>query len=122
MKQFNLREYLENPSREVVTRDGKPARIICTNANSPYPIVALYCDEAGIEYVCSYKKDGSFSKNWKSDKDLFFALKKKEGYINLFRQITGINTSFIFNTKEEAEKSAKSLPNYITTIKIEWEE
>lgn len=122
MKQFNLREYLENPSRKVITRDGKPARIICTNANSPYPIIALYCDEAGIEYVCSYKKDGSFSKNWKSDKDLFFAPEKKEGYVNLFRQITGINTGFVFNTKEEAEKSAKSLPNYITTTKIEWED
>lgn len=122
MKQFNLREYLENPSRKVITRDGKPARIICTNANSPYSIVALYCDEAGIEYACSYKKDGSFSKDWKSDKDLFFAPEKKEGYVPLFRQTAGINTGFVFNTKEEAEKSAKGIPCYITTTKIEWDE
>lgn len=41
MKQFNLEEYLKNPSRKVVTRDGRNARIICTDAKGKYPIVAL---------------------------------------------------------------------------------
>ena len=122
MKPFNIKEYNDNPSRKVITREGRPVRILCTNARSPYPIVALYCDEAGIEYACSYKKDGSFSKDWKSDKDLFFAPEKKEGYINLFRQITGINTGFVFNTKEEAEFHSVDNPNYIATTKITWEE
>ena len=122
MEPFNIKEYNDNPSRKVITRDGRSVQILCTNANSPYPIVALYCDEAGIEYACSYKKDGSFSKDWKSDKDLFFAPEKKEGYVNLYKQITGLNTGFVFNTKEEAEKSVKGIPNYITTVKIEWEE
>lgn len=120
MKPFNIKEYNDNPSKKVITRDGYPARILCTDVNSPYPIVALYCDKDGIEYVCSYKKDGSFSNDYKSDKDLFFAPEKKEGYVNLFRQITGINAGFVFNTKEEAEKSVKDLTNYITTVKIEW--
>ena len=31
MKQFNLKEYLENPKEEVVTREGDPVRIICTD-------------------------------------------------------------------------------------------
>ena len=31
MKQFNLKEYLENPKEEVVTREGNPVRIICTD-------------------------------------------------------------------------------------------
>ena len=31
MKQFNLDEYLANPSMEVVTRDGRAAKIHCTN-------------------------------------------------------------------------------------------
>ena len=34
MKQFNLEEYLKDPSREIITRDGRPVRIICTNAKS----------------------------------------------------------------------------------------
>ena len=41
MKQFNLEEYLANPSMKVVTRDGRKARIICTDAKNNYPIVAL---------------------------------------------------------------------------------
>ena len=41
MKQFNLTEYLENPELKVVTRDGHPARIVCTDAKGRYPVVAL---------------------------------------------------------------------------------
>ena len=34
-----------------------------------------------------------------------------------------VRASFgLYNTKEEVEKSAKGIPNYITTVKIEWEE
>ena len=29
MKPFNLEEYLANPNRKIVTRDGRNARIIC---------------------------------------------------------------------------------------------
>lgn len=31
MKQFNLEEYLKNPKRKVVTRDGRDVRVICTD-------------------------------------------------------------------------------------------
>ena len=31
MKQFSLEEYLANPSKKVVTRDGRNVRIICTD-------------------------------------------------------------------------------------------
>ena len=34
MKQFNLEEYLKNPSRKVITRDGREARIICTEGKT----------------------------------------------------------------------------------------
>ena len=40
MKQFDLQEYLKNPSRKVVTRDGRDVRIICTNYDSFSPIIA----------------------------------------------------------------------------------
>lgn len=32
MKPFNLEEYLANPSKKVVTGDGRKARIVCTDA------------------------------------------------------------------------------------------
>ena len=42
MKPFNLKEYLKNPSRKVVTRDGrKVTKVLCTNAKGRFPIVAL---------------------------------------------------------------------------------
>lgn len=42
MKQFNLDEYLKNPSRRVVTRDGRNVRIICTDrVNFDSPVMAL---------------------------------------------------------------------------------
>ena len=41
MKPFNLEEYLANPSKKVVTRDGRKIRIICTDAKSDYPIIVL---------------------------------------------------------------------------------
>lgn len=41
MKQFDLQEYLKNPQKKIVTRDGERARIICTDRNPNYPIVAL---------------------------------------------------------------------------------
>ena len=31
MKQFNLKEYLENPERRIITRNGRNVRIICIN-------------------------------------------------------------------------------------------
>ena len=42
MKQFNLEEYLKNPSRKVVTGDGRNARIVCTDVkDDDYPILVL---------------------------------------------------------------------------------
>ena len=121
MKQFNLKEYLVNPSRKIVNGEGVPVRIICTDAKRDYPIIALIEDN-GKEYIRNFLLDGTTGVNTNEKYHLFFAPERKEGYINLFKQITGLNTGFVFNTKEEAEKSAKGLPNYITTVKIEWEE
>ena len=44
MKQFDLQEYLANPNRQVITREGKKVRIICTDAKSIYPVISLVDD------------------------------------------------------------------------------
>lgn len=120
MERFKLDKYLKDTSRKVVTRDGRNVRIVCTDVKDSTPIVAVIEKEDKTENVFCYESDGIM--HGYHDIDLFFAPEKKEGYVPLFRQTTGINAGFVFNTKEEAEKSAKSLPNYITTTKIEWEE
>ena len=57
MKQFNLKEYIENPSLKVVTREGLPVRIICTNKQSKYPVVALIM-ENGVENTVNFTENG----------------------------------------------------------------
>ena len=54
MRQFNLDEYIKKPSLKVVTREGRQVRIVCTDANGDYPVVALAIDDDGSEYTVRY--------------------------------------------------------------------
>ena len=118
MKQFNLEEYLKNPSKKVVTRDGRPIKIHCINFASDQPIIATIGDE---EYSYSFSKDGSFMRGmYKSFHDLFFAPEKHEGWVNIYPgPITGV---VVYKSEEDAKHSANADAKVIATIKIEWEE
>ena len=126
MKKFNLDEYLKNPSRKVVTREGGSARIICTDANCDYPVIALItiCDEDDkYEITESFTKDGKWLPNEDSDNDLCFDSKKEEGWVNLYESEEKLYPGKeIYSTKKEAADIGKQLGDYITTAKIEWEE
>lgn len=118
MKPFNLDEYLANPSKKVVTRDGKSVKIRCTNYHPPQPVIA---EVEGFDYATSFSSDGKYYRNRESTHDLFFVPEKHEGWTNVYRQDDRYRyTGLIHETKEEALKD-KDL-DYITTIKIEWEE
>ena len=124
MKQFNLDEYLKNPNRKVITRDGHDVRIVCTDCkNYEYPIVALvtYDDD---EFVVNCTKKGKCHTPNKYKYDLFFVPEKHEGWINIYLDTDDSNyvETCIYKSKEEAEESAKKWRCYITTVKIEWEE
>ena len=125
MKQFNLEEYLAKP-RKVITRDGRNARIICTDAKNNYPIVALIETPNGRErQPCGYKEDGTYIIGERlSCYDLFFAPEKHEGWLNIYRSESGFYLrGNPYKSKEEADEVAKA--NYKTfcaTVKIEWEE
>ena len=126
MKPFSLEEYLKNPDREVVTRDGKKVRIICTNRKSheSYPIIALVKTDKGEEIVNSYTIDGNwYGGGCKHKLDLFFAPEKHEGWINIYADINDNSHpgNHIFESKEEAEEEGEKGSGYVTTIKIEWE-
>lgn len=130
MRQFNLEEYVKNPTRPIITRVGRAARIICTDRkgvgiDSPYPIVALIeChDEIETEAVMTFTPEGRQRSQSDSDVDLFFA--PKEGWINIYKTKSGcVQTGevVVYASKEEAEAKGKRCENYISTIKIEWEE
>ena len=124
MKQFNLAEYLENPNRRIITKDGRNVRIICTDAKGNFPIIALVETYNGNETVLRLKENGYFYNDTENSSDLFFATEKKEGWINIYKINSIISPGpRAYNTKEEAESAISSNPvNYISTIKIKWEE
>ena len=122
MKQFNLQEYLANPSQKVITRNGKEVRIICTNAKNDFSIIALISID-DKETLMDYNNNGELSPDEMTDFDLFFAPNIKKGWINIFKDNNGTYTSIsIYQTKDEAEEVGKKSNNYISTHKIEWEE
>ena len=123
MKQFNLEEYLKNPSRKVVTREGRNVnRILCTDMKGDYPIVAVVESYNGnFQGVLTYTNDGAFYCNEKSKNDLFFASEKHEGWINVYRNGEHLWCGDIKRTETEAKEFENS-EFYITSIKIEWEE
>ena len=122
MKEFNLNEYLKDTSQKVVTRDERKVRIICTDANNEFPIIALITND-NKEVLMDYNNNGKVSPDEITDLDLFFAPNIKKGWINIFKDNNGTYTSIsIYQTKNEAEEIGKESNYYISTHKIEWEE
>ena len=127
MKQFNLEEYLANPSKKVVTRDGRSVKIHCTNFTRAHNIIAQI---EGNDFSASYHKDGIFTHEEESNCDLFFAPEKHEGWVNIYKAgvqketlgclVTRYAGSSIWPTEEAAKTAADA--DDIVTIKIEWEE
>lgn len=127
MEQFNLAEYLKNPSRKVVTRSGDVVKILCVHFDdSDYPIIARV--EGTSFSTAPFTKDGKFIKCRDTKYDLFFASGKREGWISIYQGKDGpITGNVVFASKEEAEESSRHCCGftkdlYITTSKIEWEE
>ena len=127
MKKFSLNEYLKNPDRKIVTRDGHNARIISTDRKSPTGhniVVLLDYGSEEISTTCNNNGETEFCSPFQSKGDLFFAPIKKEGWVNIY--LDAENSSYvetcIYKSKEEAEEDGKKWSRYITTVKIEWEE
>ena len=122
MKQFDLKKYLANPSRKVVTREGCPVRILCTDKKSyNEQIVGLIMGDNGMEFISTWTQQGKSFFNCDTPNDLFFAPEKHEGWANVYEEGTNrYLEGCICVTKEEAKRIRGY--GYITTIKIEWEE
>ena len=121
MKQFNLEEYIANPNKKVITREGKDARIICTDAKSEkYQVVALVTKKGGQEILATFDTSGKYRSGYNSHLDLFFVSKKREGWINIFKDdYVGV---IIYETQDSAKEYGITQSGYIDTIKIEWGE
>lgn len=124
MKEFSLEEYLAHPERKVVTREGKKVRIICTDAKSIYPVIGLVDEGICGERFVSCQKNGRESNDiFESANDLFFVPTKYTDYINLYRNGGGYFLGGgVYTSEGNAKNIAKGDDQYITTIKVEWEE
>ena len=119
MKQFNLQEYLANPSRQVVTRNGRKVRIICTDFDNPdFPVVG---EINGHKWPISFTTNGEAIKGSQQCTDLFFAptIVKRWGIV--YRK-----SERLFDTREEAEKwmeeADEGEKKFCSVCKVEWEE
>ena len=122
MKPFNLKEHLEHPEWKVVTREGKPVRILCTDLDdNDYPVAAV----VGNFHVDKYTAEGLFQAGKETKYDLFFASEKHEGWVIISK--LPFTDSFeifpeIFAAKEEAVRVWEDNPGIkCSIIKIEWE-
>lgn len=124
MKQFNLDEYLKNPSRMVVTKDGRNARIVCTDKKGVNPIVALVTKYDSVtEEAFTYTKNGEFIGGITTKYDLFFAPEKHEGWINLYRGALDVTyAGCVYTSEKEAKEHIDDTQRYVATVRIEWEE
>ena len=122
MKSFNLKEYLEHPDWKVVTREGKPVRILCTDLDdNDYPVA----DVVGNLHVDKYTAEGILDAGEETKYDVFFASEKHEGWVIISK--LPFTDSFeifpeLFAPKEEAVRVWEDNPGIkYSIIKIEWE-
>jgi hypothetical protein len=100
-----------DPSKPVQTRDGRKARIICTDRICDMPILALVPTQHGKEFECvwQYKADGTTGVN--SDIDLINIPEVKKEY----RLVTLHGTNTV--TKYEAVEAARAK---MAADKVNW--
>ena len=120
MKEFNLEEYLNDPSRKVETKSGDSVRIICTDRLGEFPVIGLVRTD-NVEKVTSYTNSGHVCRGKPLESDLIFAPERKEGWVNVYREDNRLLCGTVYNTESEARQHSRC-SGYLATAKIEWEE
>jgi hypothetical protein len=119
----------------VCTYTGQPVRILCWDLKNPFAFVIagtiLFSDEDTEEEIltCFNTEGVCVTKNVSNY--LMMAPKTVTGFVNIYRKrstrpeilCTHI-ISNVYENEEIAKNQTKTLsdPNYVTTVKIEWEE
>lgn len=126
LKPFDLEKAKQGA--KVVTRNGRPARIICWDrVDATEPIVALvgsYDNEYGkmAEDVCTYTDRGEYMCEEEHNLDLFMAPTTVERWVNVYKnEYKGYYFGDYYNSEQEALRF-KIDDEYVATTKITWEE
>ena len=122
MKPFSLEA--AKAAKPVCTRDGRKARIICFDAKSDAPIIALITTDDGTEIAFDYLSDGTFFNRENPDNDLMMLPEKKEGWVNIYHDKEGniYTDENVYNTEKDAINFCPHDKCRVATVKIEWEE
>lgn len=108
----------------IVTRDGRPARLLGEVKHPNYPIVVAVRDKDGTEEVFLYTDDGRNYTQKESKEDLFMVPIIHKKYANLY--FDAKKGEYRLGDIHDAEVENKFLRmmdcDYIKTIEIEWEE
>lgn len=108
---------------KVVTRDGRPARIICYDMADPIDhIVALVkIHEDGREEVFVYNDRGEWDEDFGSANNLFMAPTIVERWVNVYKGGDGYAYTY-HKSEQEALECKDFFSEYVATTKITWEE
>jgi hypothetical protein len=119
MKPFDLKK--AQMGHPICTRDGRNARIICTDRAGTLPIIALV-KTGSIEITCYYFIDGKNVSSAESQYDLFLAPIKNTGYVNIYQLYAGepyCGRITLSPVKPIVKNGVRCLAE---AIKIEWED
>jgi hypothetical protein len=101
------------------TRNGRPARIICTDRRGEDdPILALVDNGNGGEELNSYKSNGRYLFGRETEHDLVNVPQKRKRWLNIYR---GNYSGELCPTRDEADANAV-IGARIACIEIEFEE
>lgn len=126
MKPFDLEA--AKAGAPVITRDGRPARIICFDKiGSEWPLIVLIYN-GDSERLNGFTLKGTMWKSQEPDpRDLFMAPVKKEGWVILYKSKFGNVYPYpqVYKTKQDAH-FCPPMPaegeKYLGAVPIEWEE
>ena len=109
----------------VMTRDGRPARILAFDLKADeYPIAAAIESYDGeSEGIRTYTEYGKYDNTVdEHDNDLVMALVKHRMWANIHKSNDSYTLTGCHKTEESARWCGQPCSTYITTVPIEWEE
>ncbi len=105
-----------DPAKPVQTRDGRPARIVCTDTKSGNPILALVTLKDGQEVPMQFSTNGQTYKREEGAFDLINIPETRTLYVHAYHD----NAVGVFQTREHADYRA--VPGRIARVKVTYTE
>lgn len=97
-----------DPTKPVQTRDGRPARIICTDREYDLPIIALTKNSEGYDMIIQCHTDGFQLRNKEPDRNDLVNVPRTM-YLNLYMTKDTYHTDvhgWLYDTASDAEHAA----------------